>query len=133
MTDSPPTTLRKILVVEDDPHIREVAQMALERTGDLEVATCGKGADAYDHVREFAPDLVLLDVMMPEVDGLEVFEQLQADETTSSVPVVLLTARAQPDELEEYHQRGVADVIVKPFDPVALPEQVRDVWSTLDP
>ena len=126
---SDPHTLTKILIVEDDPHIREVAKMALERTGDLEVETCARGTDAHAAVREFAPDLVLLDVMMPEVDGPAVFEQLADDPETADVPVVFLTARAQPNELEEYREMGVADVIVKPFDPMALPDQVRAAWA----
>lgn len=121
--------LAKVLVVEDDDHIREVAELALSQKGDLEVETCSRGKDAFDAVVDFQPDLVLLDVMMPEVDGITVLEKLREDPQTAALPVVFLTARAQPDEIEEYRSKGVADVITKPFDPIALPDRVRAAWE----
>lgn len=121
--------LQTILLVEDDADIREVAELALTHAGDLEVVTCARGTEAREAVERVEPDLVLLDVMMPEVDGVEVFRQLQNDPETASIPVVFLTARAQPDEVDEYRQLGVLDVIVKPFDPTELPERVRQAWD----
>lgn len=126
---SEPSRLEQILLVEDDDDIREVAELALSSSGGFEVATCGSGAEAHDAAAEFGPDLVLLDVMMPEVDGMTVLDELRDDPETASIPVVFLTARAQPDEVEQYRDRGVADVIVKPFDPVELPDRVRDAWE----
>lgn len=121
--------LHDILLVEDDPHIREVAALALEQSGDMSVEECGRGADAPEMAADSKPDLVLLDVMMPEVDGVEVLARLRDSPKTSPIPVVFLTARAQPSEIEEYRDLGVLDVIVKPFDPVELPERVREAWT----
>ena len=123
-----PDGLDCILVVEDDRDIREVAKLALEQIGDLQVATCSKGADAFDTALELAPDLILLDVMMPGTNGVTVLGQLADAPETADIPVVFLTARAQPDELEEYRRLGVADVVVKPFDPMELPGRVVEAF-----
>lgn len=123
--------LNKILLVEDDDHIREVAELALSQHGGFEVATCDSGGEAKPTAVDVDPDLILLDVMMPEIDGIEVLRRLRDDPATESIPVVFLTARAQPDEIDEYRDLGVADVIVKPFDPVELPDRVRKAWESV--
>lgn len=129
---SAPEQLDHVLVVEDDDHIREVAELALSQHGSLDVTTCATGTRAHDRATDVEPDLILLDVMMPDVDGIEVLEALRDDASTREIPVVFLTARAQPDEIEEYRSLGVADVIVKPFDPVELPGRVQQIWEELD-
>lgn len=125
-------SLEEILVVEDDDHIREVAELALSQHGSYRVETFASGREAAGRSVECDPDLILLDVMMPDVDGIEVLEDLRDHSSTRQIPVVFLTARAQPDELEDYRSLGVADVIVKPFDPVELPGRIREIWEDLD-
>ena len=126
MTDEP---LETILLIEDDRHIRQVARLALTQSPELTVETAKSGRDALERVGDLQPDLILLDVMMPELDGLDVLDALTEDPTTADIPVVFLTAKAQPSEIEEYRRRGVIDVIVKPFDPMTLGDQVREAWQ----
>jgi two-component system OmpR family response regulator len=122
--------LRRILFVEDDPDIQVVATMALESLGGFSVFACGSGAEALSRFSEISPDLVLLDVMMPGMDGpatLAALRQLPS----GSVPVVFMTARVQAHEIASYREMGAADVIAKPFDPMTLAETVRTIWSSL--
>jgi two-component system OmpR family response regulator len=122
--------LRRILFVEDDPDIQVVATMALESLGGFSVFACGSGAEALSRFAEISPDLVLLDVMMPGMDGpatLAALRQLPS----GGVPVVFMTARVQAHEIASYREMGAADVIAKPFDPMTLAETVRTIWSSL--
>ncbi|MES9936134.1 MAG: response regulator [Sedimenticola sp.] len=125
--------LTKIMLVDDEPDIREVAKMSLEMVGGLQVETCENGVEALSRVDEIAPDLILLDVMMPEMDGPETFTQMQAAGHVDSIPVVFMTAKVQPNEVAEYKELGAADVIAKPFDPMALAEQVKSIWDRCEP
>ena len=127
---SPP--LRRILFVEDDPDIQVVATLALESLGGFSVSACSSGAEALSRFAEVAPDLVLLDVMMPGMDGpatLEALRRLPA----GGVPVVFMTARVQAHEVARYREMGAADVIAKPFDPMTLAETVQAIWRSLHP
>ncbi|MDX9860042.1 MAG: response regulator [Rhodospirillales bacterium] len=126
MTASP---LKKILVVEDDPDIQLVARIALETVGGLTVETCGSGQEAIQVAPRFGPDLILLDVMMPEMDGPTTLQHLRADPALAATPVVFCTAKAMPTELEHYRNLGSAGVIAKPFDPMALADQIREIWN----
>jgi len=126
MTASP---LKKILIVEDDLDIQTVARIALETVGGLTVETCGSGKEAIEVAPRFRPDLILLDVMMPEMDGPTTLQHLRADPTVGTTPVVFCTAKAMPAELEHYRNLGSAGVIAKPFDPMALADQVREIWN----
>ena len=122
--------LRRILFVEDDPDIQVVATMALESLGGFAVVSCGSGAEALSRFAEISPDLVLLDVMMPGMDGpatLAALRQLPS----GNVPVVFMTARVQAHEIASYREMGAADVIAKPFDPMTLAATVRTIWSSL--
>jgi CheY-like chemotaxis protein len=121
--------LKKILVVEDDPDVQEVAGLTLTDIGGFEVKVCASAVEALSAVHTFSPDLVLMDVMMPGLDGLEALARLKAHSETASIPVVLMTARSQPQELAHYRRLGCLDVITKPFDPAALPDQLRGIWS----
>jgi CheY-like chemotaxis protein len=125
-----PSSLRRILFVEDDPDIQVVATMALESLGGFTVLACGSGSEALSRFGEFAPDLVLLDVMMPGMDGpatLAALRQLPS----GGVPVVFMTARVQAHEIADYRQMGAADVIAKPFDPMTLAATVQAIWHSL--
>lgn len=124
-------TARRVLVVDDDDSIREVTSMALEMVGGWEVATAASGEEALLAAREAPPDAVLLDVMMPDMDGMETFARLQADERTRDIPVVLLTAKVQVGNRQVWDGLAVAGAISKPFDPLTLTGQVEELlgWS----
>jgi two-component system OmpR family response regulator len=124
--------LRRILFVEDDPDIQVVATMALESLGGFSVFACGSGAEALSRFGELSPDLVLLDVMMPGMDGPETLTALR-ELPAGDVPVVFMTARVQAHEIARYRELGAADVIAKPFDPMALAETVQTIWRSLHP
>jgi CheY-like chemotaxis protein len=127
----PDTSLSRILFVEDDPDIQTVARMALEAVGGFRVMPCSSGAEALERVVPFAPDLILLDVMMPGMDGLATLEALRRLPETADIPVVFMTAKVQAQEVALYLQIGAVEVIAKPFDPMTLPATVRSIWSRL--
>jgi CheY-like chemotaxis protein len=122
---------RRILVVDDDDTIREVVRTGLEVVAGWKVQVASNGADAIDLCRADPPDAVILDVMMPTMDGPTTVARLLGDPRTRYVPVVLLTAKAQAADLRHWNDLGVAGVIAKPFDPLRLPHQVADLlgWS----
>ena len=118
---------RRVLIVDDDDAIREVAQAALELVGGWQVDLATSGQEAVELARADPPDVVLLDVMMPVMDGPTTFAELQADPRTADVPVVLLTAKVQPAERRRWDGLGVAGVLMKPFDPLKLAGEVADL------
>lgn len=121
--------LKRILHVEDDPSIQAVAKVALEAVGGFQVLSCSSGQDALDQVQGFAPDFILLDVMMPGMDGPQTLERIARLIDINQVPVVFMTAKVQPTEIEHYLSLGARDVIIKPFDPMQLATQVRAIWN----
>jgi two-component system OmpR family response regulator len=125
----PERTLSRVLYVEDEPDIREVARFALEYSGDYEVKICESGAEALSIVGSFKPDIILLDVMMPGMDGLATMEALRQLEETASIPIVFMTAKVQSAEVSRYLALGAASVIPKPFDPRTLGATVKEIWE----
>ncbi len=123
------TALQRIMHVEDDPSIQQVAKIALEAVGGFTVHTCSSGQQALDDYPAFAPQLILLDVMMPGMDGPTTLQQLRQQFDLAKVPAVFMTAKVQSSEVESYKALGAADVVVKPFDPMALPDQIRQIWQ----
>ena len=121
--------LERIMYVEDEPDIQSVAKLALEMLGGYEVLLCGNGAEALDQVGGFAPSLILLDVMMPDMDGPTTLEHLREDPNTAQIPVIFLTAKAQASDIKRYQALGALDVIAKPFDPMMLAVQVQKIWG----
>ena len=123
---------RRLLLVDDEDHIREVAQISLETVGGYEVSTAGSGAEGIEKAASERPDAILLDVMMPGLDGPATFERLQRDPSTDRIPVVLLTAKVQAADRQRFEELGVAGVIGKPFDPMTLPDEVAGTlgWSS---
>jgi len=121
--------LKKILYVEDEVDIQKVVKMALEVIGGFEVMVCGSGSEALEKAPDFAPDLCLLDVMMPGMDGPATLEALRKTESFANTPFAFLTAKVQGDEIARFKALGAIDVIIKPFDPMTLPDQVREVWA----
>ena len=122
-------TLHKILYVEDEADIQKIAKLALEEVGGLKVLICASGAEAIDKAPGFQPDIILLDVMMPGMDGPDTLEALHGLPGIEGTPAVFLTAKAMPAEVERYKKLGVLDVIPKPFDPMTLADQVKEIWN----
>ncbi len=123
------TSLQRILFVDDELDIRIVTQVALEQVGGFTVALCESGAEALDCAAEFAPDLVILDVMMPGMDGPSTLEALRQLPGLAETPVVFLTAKTQAHEITEFKALGAVDVITKPFDPMLLAAHLRVLWE----
>ncbi len=122
------TELNKILHVEDDPDIQVIAKIALESFGGFTVESCDSGDDAIIRAPSFQPDLILLDVMMPGMDGPSTLQALRRLPQTLNTPVIFMTAKVQTSEIEELKTLGAVDVISKPFDPITLADQVREIW-----
>lgn len=122
-------SLQRVMCVEDDPDIRMILEFSLATVGGYQVRMCAGGQLAIDQVAAFKPDLVLLDVMMPGLTGPQTLVALRSLPAMTGVPVVFLTAKAMPDEVEELLLYGATGVIVKPFDPVKLPEDIRIYWE----
>jgi CheY-like chemotaxis protein len=123
--------MRRALVVDDDDSIREVAEVALGLVGGWEVTTASSGSDGVERARELVPDVVLLDVMMPGMDGPTTLSHLRADPHTKDVPVILLTAKVRPGERRELDGLDVSGIIGKPFDPMTLATEVSEMlgWA----
>ena len=123
------TTLERILFVEDDRDIQTVARIALEDVGGFVVKICDSGAAALDAAPGFGPDLIVLDVMMPGMDGPSTLEALRSMPGLASTPVVFMTAKTMRTEVEHYKELGALEVIPKPFDPMTLSDQLRAIWN----
>jgi DNA-binding response OmpR family regulator len=122
-------SLRRILLVEDDPDIQDVAMVLLSHVGGFEVRACGTAEEALRVARDFDPDLILLDVMMPGLGGQGAFTAFRQMPATASTPVIFMTARVQPREILEYRQLGSLGVIPKPFDPESLADTIQGMWD----
>jgi CheY-like chemotaxis protein len=118
---------KRVLIVDDEDDIREVAQVALEIVGGWQVLTAASGREGVERAAAEQPDAILLDVMMPDMDGASTLAKLQADPTTRAIPVVFLTAKVQASDRTRLASLGAAGVLTKPFDPVALPAQIAEV------
>jgi CheY-like chemotaxis protein len=125
-------TKRRILIVDDEADIRAVAQLSLEINTEWEVLTASSGAEGLKVALEENPDAILLDVMMPDLDGPTTWEKLQENPTTQAIPVIFLTAKVQAAEQRRYAQLGVKAVLTKPFDPVQLGDRVIEAlgWES---
>ena len=121
--------LDRILMVEDDPDIQAVARLSLERIGRFTLRICPSGLDALAVAPGFKPQMILLDVKLPEMDGPETLTRLRQLPALDRTPVVFLTAKSQVDEVQSYRRLGAAEVIPKPFDPRALPGRLQQIWE----
>lgn len=121
--------LNKVLCVEDEADIQIVAKMALESVGNFTVHMCGSGSDALTELPGFDPDIILLDVMMPGMDGPDTFRAIRRLDGYESVPIIFMTAKVMEEDREHYRSLGAAGIIAKPFDPMALPDQIREIWN----
>ncbi len=121
--------LRKILYVEDEEDIRMVGEMSLADVGGFEVKCCASGAEAIAAAPGFAPDLFVLDVMMPGMDGPTALKAMRAIPALASVPAIFMTAKIMAAEVAELKAAGALEVVPKPFDPMTLPGEIRAIWA----
>lgn len=122
-------TLQRVLYIEDDEDIQAIVRVALEDVGGLTLCVCSGGREALQALPAFAPDLVLLDVMMPGMDGPSTLRALRELPGGARLPAVFITARAQPADIAQYQGLGVLGVITKPFQAARLAQQLRDMWQ----
>jgi two-component system, OmpR family, response regulator len=127
----PSRPLTRICYVEDDEDIQRIVRMSLEKVGKMTVAVVTDPTRAIETITEFRPDLVMLDWMMPVMDGPTLFKQMKLRPETSGLPVVFITARAAQRDLDELKTLGAAGTISKPFSPKDLPDQLRAIWAAL--
>jgi CheY-like chemotaxis protein len=127
----PDRPLSRICYVEDDEDIQRIVRMSLERVGKMTVEVVGDPTLAIEAMTSFKPDLVMLDWMMPKMDGPAVFQQMKLRPETSALPVVFITAKAAQRDLDELMKMGAAATISKPFSPKDLPEQLRAIWKKI--
>ena len=127
----PAQPLNRICYVEDDEDIQRIVRMSLERVGKMEVCVCGDPLRAIEQIIAFKPELVMLDWMMPGMDGPTLFRKMREVPETQALPVVFITAKASQRELDELRTLGAVGTISKPFSPKDLPEQLRAIWKGL--
>lgn len=119
--------IRKVMLVDDEADIRKVADLSLKGVGGWEVALAASGDEALAMASSERPDVILLDVMMPGMDGPATLERLRAAPGLEAVPVIFMTAKVQKNEVERYLDLGAVGVIAKPFDPMSLPDEIRGI------
>ena len=122
-----PDTLR-VLYVDDEADIRTIVEFALEDEEDFEIAVCTSGQEALARIADYQPDLILLDVMMPGMDGPGTLRALRQQAGFERTPVAFVTAKVQPQEVAALKALGAMGVIAKPFDPMVLADQIRTLW-----
>lgn len=125
------SALQTLLYVDDEPDIRQIVQMALGLAPELTIHTGESGERALTLARDLRPDLVLLDVMMPGLDGPATLQRMRADASLARIPVVFVTAKAMPQEVSRFRALGAVGVIAKPFDPMRLVDQVFALWDEI--
>lgn len=121
--------LTKVLCADDEEDILAIVQICLEMLPDLQVVCCRDGATAIAEAHRLQPDLVVLDVMMPGMDGPTAMRAIKADPQLKDTPVILMTARVQSAEIDRYLEMGAAGVIPKPFDPMTLANRIVSLWN----
>ena len=118
---------KKILLVEDEPDIQTIVKIALETIGGFTVRICSSGREALETIEAFDPDCILLDVMMPGMDGPTTLKALRQLPGFATTPVIFMTAKVQPQEVAEYKALGALDMISKPFNPMTLASTLRQM------
>jgi two-component system, OmpR family, response regulator len=124
-----PKALRTVLYVDDEPDIREIVQLALGLEQGLTVHTSDSGERGLTLARQLQPDLLVLDVMMPGLDGPATLKRMREDPAIAHIPVIFMTAKAMPREVALFRSMGAVGVIGKPFDPMQLSKQVLSLWK----
>ncbi len=121
-------SLRRILVVDDDQDVLQIVCIVLKTLGHFEAEACGSAPAAVEAARRFQPDMILLDVMMPELDGPAVLKALREEPETEATPVVFMTAKVMPSEENRYASLGVSGIIAKPFNTRSLIDRIQEIW-----
>lgn len=121
--------LKRILYAEDEPDIQIIVEMIIQSMSDYEIKICDNGQILLDCVEEYNPDLILSDVMMPEMDGPTTLKKLKENEKTKHIPVIFMTAKAQIQEVQTFFDSGVIGIITKPFEPMELCSLIKDLWD----
>lgn len=121
--------LVKILCADDEPDMRMLIGLSLENVGGFTVFVCASGPELLEKIPEFEPDLILLDAVMPGMDGLQTLKEIRKQDQYAKIPVVFMTGKTDAEGIEELRAGGAADVIKKPFDPMHLPEDIKKLWE----
>ena len=124
-------SLKSILIVEDEPDIQMLAEMSLKDIGQLNVKIANDGAEALEVLKHWRPDLILMDIMMPNLTGPQTIARLREDAVTATIPVVFMTAKSEHEGLDGYRRLGAADIIIKPFEPMTLAAQLHRIYDGL--
>jgi two-component system, OmpR family, response regulator len=122
-------TLKKILYAEDEPDVQTVVELTIQAMSNYEIKIANNGKKLLECVEDYKPDLILLDVMMPEMDGPTTFKFLQANENTKNIPIIFMTAKVQAHEIEILNKTGGVGIITKPFDPMTLCSEIEEIWN----
>jgi len=122
------TLLERLTYVEDEPDIRAITEFALGDIGGYTLDICANGVEALHRTQGFAPDMIILDVMMPGMDGIETLRRLREIPELETTPIVFMTAKVLATEIDQLMSLGAVDVITKPFDPIALPHRIAAIW-----
>ncbi|MDD2332147.1 MAG: response regulator [Candidatus Cloacimonetes bacterium] len=125
-------TLKKILLIEDEPDIQEITRSALELVGGFDVLAASGGMEGIALAESNVPDLILMDMMMPGLDGAETLKLMRQNSKIKMIPVVFMTAKVQAHEIQQYIDLGAVDVIPKPFDPMQISNQIYQIWSSIN-
>lgn len=121
--------LQRIVHVDDDESIRAITRVALERIGKFTLLSCASGSEAIEKSAQFAPDMILLDVMMPGIDGPTTLKRLKETLDLTEIAVVFMTAKVQSTEIDYYKSIGACNVVIKPFDAMTLSDQLGKYWN----
>lgn len=122
-------TLKKILYVEDDTDIQLIVKQALETISNFEVAICSSGAEALSLISDINPDLLLSDVMMPNMDGLTLLKEIKKQEAYKNLPYIFITAKSNTSDITTLINTGALSVIFKPFNPIHLGNDIQELWD----
>ncbi|MGD2090862.1 MAG: response regulator [Candidatus Aminicenantes bacterium] len=121
--------LKRIMYVDDDPDLQDIVRLGLETRAGFTVTCCDSGNQALEEIRDFKPDLVILDMVLPGMSGLHLLERMRELRGVPWIPVIFLTSKISPQQVEEYKELGVIGVINKPLNPLELRDRVRDIWE----
>ena len=124
-----PVKLQRIMLADDEPDILEISKIALETIGGYEVVVCTSGKDLLENLSAFDPDLIVVDVLMPDLTGPQVLEELRRVPEYADTPVIYLTGVMQREGEDDLRATGVVDVILKPFDPMTLADRLEGIWK----
>lgn len=122
--------LKRIMYVDDDPDLQDIVRLGLETRAGFTVTCCDSGDQALENISHFKPDLVILDMVLPGMSGLQLLERMRELRGVPWIPVIFLTSKIRPHQLEEYKELGVIGVINKPLNPLELRHQVREIWES---